>query len=229
MNSKYLVFGAVIIAIFAGALMAIQGATTNNVAGGAVPTRWAGASASSDLTEGGNITLMNLSATELTERWAAYYGNVTGTIILGDLGARIYQWSYTIASGGEVCMATDSAQTFAGMSNATPAVVDTAFGLGSTNDNAANTLNISNCTLVLSTGTEQNTTCARHQGNSTFFTAVIVDAGNTTEADFAFCTNISSTGRWFGSSTGVANYELMVPTTPTAGATETYFFYAELG
>ena len=188
-------------------------------------------SAGSNATEGGNITLMNLTATTLTDRWAAYYGNISGSIILSTStgNSNIYSWSYTLTNGGEVCMATASAQTFSGTANATPSVIDSAFGLGSVDDNAANTMNLSNCTLVLSTGTEQNTTCARHQGNSTFFTAVIVDSDNTSEADFAFCTNISSTGRYFGNSAaGNANYELMVPTTPGAG-TETYYFYAELG
>ena len=228
MNTRNIFLGAVIIALFAGALMAIGGAAANNVAGsGQAPTRWAGASAGSNNTQGGNITLMNLTVTSLTNKWAAYYGNISGSIILSaSTGAsNIFAWAYSVSSGGEVCMSTGSANTFLSPTNGSVATLDTVFSLSGA-DSSANTQNQSNCSLVLSTGTVQQVTEWRHMGNSTFHTCAITTGGATAKNNFAFCTNISSTGKWFGSDTGIANYELMIPTVP--GAVETYYFYAEL-
>ena len=230
-NSRHLFFGAVIVALFAGALMAIQGATPNNaVASGVVETRWTGSTAGSNATEGGNITLINITASTLTDRWAAYYGNVSGSIILSTStgNANIYSWTYTVGSVGEVCMSTGSALTYASPANASVATIDTNFAMGSVADNAANTIGNANCSLVLSTGTLTGVAQWRHKGNSTFWTCAITSDAATTKNYDSFCTNISSTGLWFGSSTGIANYELMIPTTPGTG-TETYYFYAELG
>lgn len=229
MNSKYLIFGAVIVALFAGALMAIQGATTNNVAtSGVNQVRWAGASASSNATQGGNISIQNLTVISLTSRWAVYYGNVTGSIILSTSsgGSQIYEWNpATIA--GTVCASTGSANTFLSPANASAATLDTRWGFTGATDAAVNTQNKSNCSLILSTGTLTQISSWYHMGNSTFYTCAITTDGATLKNNFAFCTNISSAGRYFGSAIASnTNYELMVPT--VAGAVETYYFYAEL-
>ncbi|MCX6773060.1 MAG: hypothetical protein NTV88_04815 [Candidatus Micrarchaeota archaeon] len=228
---RYVLF-AVGLVFLAGVLMAIQGATTNNVAAsGAVQTRWTGSTASSNVTEGGNITLMNITATTLTDRWAVYYGNITGTIVLSTStgNANIYSWTFATTNGGEVCMSTGSALTYSSPASAVAATVDTNFGMGSVADNVASTVGTANCTLVLSSGTVTSGIQWRHLGNSTFWTCAITSDGATTKNFDSFCTNISSTGKYFGSSTaGNANYELMIPTTPGSG-TETYYFYAELG
>ena len=89
-SPRSLIFIAAFLALFAGALMAISGAQT---AGVNVNSRWSGSTASYNATQGGNITMLNLSMTSLTTRWAAYWGNVTGTIILGTATNNIYQWS----------------------------------------------------------------------------------------------------------------------------------------
>jgi hypothetical protein len=125
-------------------------------------------------------------------------------------------------------MSTGSALTFTAPTNGVTTTIDTNFALGDAADDAEGTFNLTNCNLVLATGTVTDIISARHQGNSTFTTCAITADGGTAKDNYAFCTNISSTGLWFGSDTGVANYELLIPTTPGSG-TETYYFYAELG
>ncbi|MCX6773061.1 MAG: hypothetical protein NTV88_04820, partial [Candidatus Micrarchaeota archaeon] len=154
----------------------------------------------------------------------------TGTIVLSTStgNANIYSWTFATTNGGEVCMSTGSALTYSSPLNASAATIDTNFAMGSVADNVANTLGKANCTLVLSSGTVTGVAQWRHLGNSTFWTCAITSDGATSKNFNSFCANISSTGKWFGSSTGVANYELMIPTTP-GSSTETYYFYAELG
>ena len=109
---RYVIF-AVAMALLAGVLMAIQGATTNNNAGsGAVEVRWTGATAGSNATQGGNITNANITgAVQLTTKWADFYGNISGnTIALRDAaGNYVYTWAYSTAAGkGEICLSTAS-------------------------------------------------------------------------------------------------------------------------
>lgn len=224
--TKHLILGAVIIALFAGALMAISGASVTSSSS----TRWAGQTAGSANTEGGNITIATISATVLTDRWSAYLGNITGNLILGTDASRIYSWSYTLVSNNAtVCVAQNPASGFASVLNASAVSVNANFTMGYGTDNATQTMNITSCTLTLASTTLTGVTAARHQGNSTFTTCAVSTEGTNTNSSLAFCTNVSTVGKAFNNEVaGTANYEIMVPTLANAG-TETYYFYVELG
>jgi len=225
MNLKYLVFGAVIIALLAGMPFAIGGA---NLTGDRNVFRWTGLAPDRNATQGGNITSINLTQSSLTTRWAAFYGNVSGNITLGNMTSYVYQWNYAISSLGTVCASTGSARNFVSPTNGVAADIDTDWTLGSSVDDAAHTFNNSNCTFTISTGTLTNTISADHAQNSTFWTCAITVDSDTAQDNYAFCASIQSAGKPYVYTSGTANYEIMVPATP-GNVSETYYFYAELG
>jgi len=54
-------------------------------------------------TEGGNITRVNLTAYQITGKWAGFWGNVSGDIRLADSSGNIfYKWTISDATGGVV-------------------------------------------------------------------------------------------------------------------------------
>ena len=193
-------------------------------------TRWTGGATDNvAVTEGGNISSMNLSANTLTDRWAAFFGNLTGSIYLTDLGGKttnyVYTWTAAASNGGYACASNSSAYDFTTAATATAVGMNTYFNLGAASDNATATFTTNGCTLnfsgqvgipgVLDAATGYGA------GSGTFSTCAI----NSSTSSYAFCTAANSTGKnYLGND---ANYELMVPTAPGTGLM-TYYFYAEL-
>ena len=210
----------------AGLVLAISGATPTEVS----QTRWAGDAASSQTTEGGNISVVNVSGTALTDKWAAYSGNISGRITLDDngAGAAVFNWTWTPATGGEVCVSTNSAFPFASATTATAGGVDTAWTFSTTDADSATNTYTATCgtALTFAQSTVAGTTAAADLMGSSSFLSCAVDDGGAAETNYAFCTQIQSAGTNYNNAT--VNYELMVPTTAGASATETYFFYLEL-
>jgi hypothetical protein len=207
--------------------MAISGASTTWVS----DTRWSGNTTGNDTTQGGNITALNIASSVLTAKWAAYYGNLSGTMVLGDGTANIYSWTWTEGTGGEVCVSTNSSFGFTSGTTANGTHINTAWGFTATDaDSGNNTFTSMNCNLALAQATITNTGNVTHKGSSNFTTCVIrsgiVASGNT--GLLAFCTNVKPAANGTNYLGNAANYEIMVPTNNTIGATETYFFYAEL-
>jgi len=191
--------------------------------------RWAGLAGSWYTTEGGNISAVNLTGATLTDRWAAFYGNVTGNIRLTDLVGtnNLFNWTWTPGTGGEVCFSTAGNFTWSDAATATGANVNTAFGLGNAADSANNTFTDAvGCNLNFTQAFVGNSAKAVHSGSSTFWTCAIKDAFSGSKGDYAFCTNISSAGKNWNNEG--ANYEVMVPTTPGVSNVETYYVFAEL-
>jgi len=213
----------------AGIVLAISGATPTQIA----QTRWNGSTPGNVTIEGGNISNTNINGTTLTDRWAAFFGNVSGTIILGDNDTtKVYTWSWAAANGGEVCLSTAGAYDFS-KSNKTNAldvaVIDAAaFGLGVAVDNATNTFTSTNCDLVFNNVNASLTSSTANVTTTGGFNTCLLKntATPTVTGDFAFCTKINNSGQDY--KLGSSQYQIMVPTTPTVGATETYFFYMEL-
>ena len=226
------IFG--ILLVGAGIVMAISGAS---VSGGG-STRWSGDASGSNVTQGGNITAINIALSTLTSKWASYYGNVSGTLILGDGSNNVYSWTWASGTGGEVCVSTNSTFNFAAahnMSNGTG--IDTAWGFTGTDvDSGNNTYSAyvgkQGCNLNFSTANVYNTSNITIQGLSNFKNCVI--GANTTAMVagqthlLAFCTVIQPVSSGLNYKGQPANYEVMVATNNTVGATETYYFYAEL-
>jgi hypothetical protein len=214
--------------LFAVIGVIIMGASLALAIGGATPTvvsesRWAGAAAGSDTTEGGNITVVNVTGMQLTDQWAAYYGNVSGNIVLGDDTNAVYTWTWTPGTGGEVCLSEGSAFDFSAPILTTGPAIDTAYSLLGA-DNAANTVTGSTCTLDFATASVVNTAQIDHTSD-TYYTCAVNDGAGPAKANYAFCGHLDTATAYNGDA---ANYEVMVPTSPGAG-TETYYFYLELG
>jgi hypothetical protein len=191
--------------------------------------RWGGeAMADNVTTEGGNITNAELNMTVLTEKWAAFWGNATGTIVLGNETKYVYKWDWNASTpAGEVCVSTAPAFPLASATSTLAATIDTAWAFTATDaDSAANTFTSSAGVLDITNIAAPITGSAMavHKSGSSFRT-VAIDDGGTGKDNLAFCTNITSGVNY--NAVG-AMYEIMVPTNSTSGATETYFFYAEL-
>ena len=209
-----------------GLVLAISGATTSQVG---AQTRWGGNAAGNITTQGGNITAVNISSMVLTTKWADFFGNVTGNIVLGNGVANVYSWTYLTTTASRVCLSTNSSWITTSLpSTATGANIDTAWGFAAGDvDSGMNTYNGTACSLNLSGTTITNTGNVTLQGNSTFNDCVVsngvISAGVT--QNLAFCTNAQSAGKNYLNVP--SNFEVMVPVNRTS--TGTYYFYAELG
>ena len=176
-------------------------------------------------TEGGNVTNLNLAGNVSTEKWAGYWGNVSGRLVLApSSGSLFYTWAWTSANGGEVCaVAAPSGFNWATLALPVAAQIDTAFGfLTGETDATAGTLT-TGCTVGVA---GQNPAgLGNYTGVGGFQTCAISDGG-TAKANYAFCVNITQGGSLFNGATG--DYELLAPTNSTAGAFETHYFWLEL-
>lgn len=233
-NKAILVFLGVLL-LGSGLVMAIRGATVTKVAD---LVRWtAVGSPGNTTTEGGNITMLNLNASSLTDRWAGFYGNLTGELYLTDNAsgttAYLFKWANALPTDtGEVCVSTGSAFNFLAAVAGTAADVDTLWGFGGVPDNATLTFTGTCNDFVFD---EQGVTvtgapAANHSngGASTFATCAINDGSAAAKANLAFCVQTKAAGTTYNSET--ANYELMVPTPFASGSAgfQQYFFYAEV-
>ena len=60
-------------------------------------------------TQGGNITQINVTSVQVTDKWAGFYGHVSGSIVLADAsGDYLYQWTIANINGGFVYAANTS-------------------------------------------------------------------------------------------------------------------------
>lgn len=179
-------------------------------------------------TEGGNVTDMNLTTNASTEKWAGVYGNVTGTLILSEFAAPayMYEWTYNVASGGEVCASVAAAPDWTNFAAAVMTAVDTAWGFDSADADSVNSTATGDLTLNIS-GVAATSNATTIQGSSDFL-AGIFQASTTSndKADFVICTAINAAGtNYLGDN---VNFELMLPTNDAAGTFEEYYFFMEL-
>jgi len=180
-------------------------------------------------TEGGNVTNLNLSGNISTEKWAGYWGNVTGRILLtpGPASQLFYSWAWDSSRGGEVCaIAASSGFDWSALQSTTAAYVDSIWGFGAATDNATNTYTANTCDLTIA-GIAVTNTAGNTTGVGGFESCVVADqAAPAAKQDLAFCVKIDQNGNLFNGQTG--DYELLAPTNMTAGAYETHYFWLEL-
>ena len=210
-----------------GLVMAISNASVS----GTPLDRWAGDTTAGNITtEGGNITSANVAANTLTDRWAGFFGNVTGNIYLTDNsgGTTSYLFMWTADSPtGYVCVSESNNFPFGNAEKTTAAEINSAWSFGTATDSATNTFTTSTCDITFNNPYVEitDTATAKNATNSAFETCAIDHTTASAETDFAFCTAINQTGRNYLNDS--ADYELIVPTT-FGNVTETYYFYAEL-
>ncbi len=190
------------------------------------------ANATGDITEGGNVTNLNMATNLSTEKWAGYWGNITSNSRMylspgPALASNVfYSWTWNASQGGKVCAIAANGFNWAAPAAVTVSNVDTVWGFNAADaDSAANTLKNS-CTITVAN------TSITSVGNATgvggFTTCAIGDGTYSLgqKQHIAFCTAINSTGSLFNGQTG--NYELLVAANATNTATETYYFWVEL-
>ncbi len=217
--------GKILLALFLamGIVMAIQPAESWVAGPQAKYTQQAIANVT---TEGGNVTELNLTSNISTEKWAGFWGQTAGGIVLAPNNAgAFYTWAWTPADGGEVCAVLDNGFNWAGLSAATVAQLDSAwnFAVGDT-DSATSTFTNAACTLNVA-GSTVSTARALTLGGGNFYTCAARDGG-TAKGDMAFCVGIQNNAALFNGGTG--DYQLLTATNETAGQTENYNFWLEL-
>lgn len=178
-------------------------------------------------TEGGKITEVDLAADSYTERWAGFYGNVTGTISLGSGSADLYQWTWSPADEGEVIASTDgSGITWASLVNGAYSDVDTQWGFSTGSDKAEYAFTCSD-TFTIGDKTMTGAPAATTLGTSAYKTGIVKDNTTVTaKADLLFVVNIDDDGTTFNGETH--DFQMIVPTNSAVGASENYYFYVEL-
>ena len=96
---------AVLVLSFSLAVAAPSGASTT---AGTSETGTATSSSSLNA-DGGNVTYVDVSSNVITSRWAGFYGNVSGNLLLADASANnFYQWTVGSMDGAVVYAASGS-------------------------------------------------------------------------------------------------------------------------
>jgi len=216
---KILVFAILVM----GLVFAIQPAENWTVLGTGkyTPTKNANVT-----TEGGNVTNVDFASNISTEKWAGFWGNVSGAVVLTPGSSMFYTWTWDSSNGGEVCaVAASSGFDWASVQQTAAAAVDGIWNFGSAIDNATNTLT-SSCAVTVA-GTPVSGSAGNYTGVGGFETCVVADdVAPADKSDLAFCVNITQNGNLFNGQPG--DYELLTATNETAGQYETYYFWLEL-
>lgn len=208
---KFLIALAVMtLTVASFAYAAVQGATVSEISTGQLTETTAG----SDVSEGGNVTMMNLTASVSTDRWQGYYGNVTGTLALGYNSDVFY--SFAGATALTVFASQNQNFDFTNLNETTGAAIDTAWSYTGGNDLAAS---IYAGTVDVGGVVTQVATLA--SGNHV--TAIFDDDGGVAKNNYAFGVNVSSAACFDGTT---CDYELLVPADAQTG--ETYYFFVEI-
>ncbi|MCX6768650.1 MAG: hypothetical protein NTY83_02310 [Candidatus Micrarchaeota archaeon] len=180
------------------------------------------------VTEGGNVTNLDLDGNVSTEKWAGYWGDVSGDIVLAPAagGLMFYTWAWTPAEGGEVCaVAASSGFDWATVQTIAAGTIDTIWGFAVGTDDATSTLDescdvdVAGTAVVGSDGVTTN-------GAGAFQTCAVGDGDDADKEDVAFCVNIQDAATVFNGGTG--DYQLLAATDDAMGATETHYFWIEL-
>ena len=211
---KKLLIALMVVSIMAvsAAFGAIQGTTVSE----GDSNSYTETSGGSDASIGGNVTLMNLTATASTDRWQGYFGNVTGTLGLG-YGADLF-YDFSSASALAVYASTNQSFDFSSIEAGAAADVDTAWGYGAGNDQAVDTYVDGNHDISTT-----NTVTALLEGTGDWYSGIFDQSSNTNKEDFAFGCNITNGVAFDGSDW---DYQLLVPAASAGG--DTYYFFVEI-
>ena len=186
--------------------------------------------AESVTTEGGNVTEVDLGTNASTEKWAGFFGNVSGELVLAEAGTGpyMYRWTYDVGSGGTVCasIGDNPVWTFAAIaSGVIDAVTAWDFPVADA-DSATRTMTNTSGQVTLEGALQPASASLTSEGGTTWQTVAYGTGGATTKDALIFCVNITEGGDNFKG--GDSDFQLMAPTNSTVDTTEEYFFYLEL-
>lgn len=191
--------------------------------------------AGSAAARGGNITKIDfINTLTQTSKWQAYYGNVTGKIILGNSSSgSMFNWTVSTLSGA-VYATQQSVMNFTAWENLaarTGANIDSDFSFTAGNsDSGTNTFNnatsvptviVSGKSITASAGA----TTYNNAGLGEWWTVAMADSSTASEGNYVFAGVIRPAKTAFDGTQ--KDFQMIVPENQVSG-TETYYFYVEL-
>lgn len=188
--------------------------------------------------QAGNVTELNIDATQITQAWQGYYGNITGRITLeNSAGSVFYNWSDLGSVSGEVYASRDSAvdwstidcsnssvnsdeNDFLDRPSTAPDSVDNTYNL-----NSHPSFDVGTTTISANTCNSTNAYINTGQSATNFYQILLADSGR----DIVYTTLIDADQVGFTGSQ--FDFELLVGengNATEASSTTTYYFYIEL-
>ena len=219
------------VVLCSGMVSAIENASATQIS----QSGWSNATGAGHIsTEGGNVSDVDVSTGQSTEKWAGAFGNVTGDLLLAQVGDSnfLYTWAYSAADGGEVCVSANNNPTWSLIGSVvTIAQIDSYLGFTSADaDSATNTLTESGSFSIggITQGAAPAVTTNTGVATTWQTGALNVSSTATDVTAFAFCVNISNNGANYKS--GTSDYQAIMPTDDTEGpgVVDNYYFYLEL-
>lgn len=189
-------------------------------------------------TGGGNISIVNLSASVVNQRWKAFVGNVSGTFSLADArGSVIYDWDVATVTGRVYATRHSSAIAWADIACATTSQLETEnveMSHNDSNDNVTTTFSGSTHDQfyvgAVNIPSDNCSTLNTYQSNSSqdtvFEEMALID---TTNNYMVYATILEQDAAGFDGDT--YDFQMIVPEKGNAGSTvvTTYYMYVELG
>ena len=232
MNGKTLLVAFMALFVLAGIAWASTPTNASVAAGPQDRYAQPSSAAGSVTTEGGNVTEVNLTGTNTsTERWAGFYGNLTGSnLILGDSSDHeFYIWNVGTPNSLWKVYASEQndpewASLAAGQCSGDHCY-DWVFH-GAWADNYTNTFTSSGAgTFADATITANYTLSLNSSSTPSWPTYHLQDGIGAT--DDIWAANVSTTYTAFNGRNGVV-YQLMVPANPQDNNYVTYYFFLEV-
>lgn len=232
MNGKHHLIAFMALLVLAGVVTASQPVNGSVSAGTQERYTPPAGGAGSLITEGGNVTEVNISGTNSsTERWAGFYGNLSGSnLVLGDSsGNEFYAWSVGLPSDLWKVYASENnnptwsglvAGTCSGDANCNSWVYNGAWA-----DNYTNTFtNTGSATFADITINNVPYTLSLSYNDTPSWPTYNLASGQSSDI---WAANVSTSTLAFNNQTGVV-YQLLVPANPDPDTSVTYYFYLEV-
>ncbi len=206
----------------------VQGATVIS-AGESSRANFVNTSTATIGVEAGNVTELNISGTAISEHWAGFFGDITGSVTLQTSdGSVFYNWSGLNALSGEVFASTSNAVSWNGIGCASAGevtAIETALGIAATDaDTIGLTYNsLSPSFTVAGTALSNCNSTNTYVNNgvkdpSTFYQVLLTDTGGTA----VYTTLINQSTQGFDGSNH--DFQLLVGESDAAGVTPMYFY-----
>jgi hypothetical protein len=190
------------------------------------------ASGSNNATGGAIINVDHISAITQTYNWAGYYGDVGGKLRLGTDNAKMYEWTTTADTGGEVYASTSDSITWGNIVGEIGAHVDSNLSyLAGKSDSATITfgslnsaLNVGNVLIEAGNASATHTFVNGNSQSTTFEEVILTDGTN-----LVWTAIISPNSEGFEDATAPHDYQMIVPEDGSGNSdATTYYFYVEL-
>lgn len=220
-----MIWALAFVVLCSGMAFAIGNATID---GTVSQSKYAGEATAGDVTtEGGNVSTVDLTGTDSTERWAGAYGDVSGTLVLAEAGDTeyMYNWTYDTGDGGEVCVSVAENFDWTALAAANLTDLSSAWDFGDNADNVTETFDDGEQTFEIAGQTISDVLLA-DTGGADYVTGAINDGAGSAQNNFAFCVNITDESSNYDGET--VDYEVIMPTDDGVDDEETYYFYLEL-